>query len=110
MKTLKFSKNLISQILSGEKTITWRLFDDKDLREGDEIMFFDSETKKPFAKALLIEVQEKTFKELTEEDRRGHEEFKSDDDMYKTYSHYYKTEVNLDTPIKIIRFKLLEKE
>jgi hypothetical protein len=31
MKTLKFYDNLIPLILSGEKTSTWRIFDDKNL-------------------------------------------------------------------------------
>jgi len=109
MKTLKFSKNLIPSILSGEKTMTWRLFDDKDLKEGDKITFLNSETKQSFAKAVLIEVKEKTFKELMREDREGHEEFKNEEEMFKTYFDYYKTEVTPDTPLKIIRFRLLEK-
>ena len=95
-------------MLSGEKDTTWRLFDDKDLKEGDEVIFLDKEKQKPFAKVLLIEVQEKTFKELIEEDKKGHESFKSEEEMLKTYSDYYKTEVSLDTPLKVIKFKLKE--
>jgi len=45
MKTLKFANNLVSLILSGEKTATWRLFDDKDLTKGDKVLFLDQETK-----------------------------------------------------------------
>lgn len=109
MKTLKFSKEIIPAIISGEKNTTWRCFDDKDLREGDEILFLDSETKKLFAKAILVEVKEKTFRELTGEDKKGHEKFKNDEEMLKAYSEYYKTEITLDTPVKIIKFKILEK-
>jgi len=109
MKTLKFSKNLIPLILSGEKDITWRLFDDKNLQVGDEIMFLDTKTKEPFTKVLLIEVQEKTFRDLTEEDKEGHEEFKDDEEMYKTYSDYYTTQIIPNTSLKVIKFKILEK-
>ena len=109
MKTLKFSKELISEILSGEKTVTWRCFDDKDLKEGDEVIFLDIENKQPFAKGLLTEVIEKTFRELTEEDRKGHEEFKGEKEMFKTYSEYYKTEITSDTSLKVIKFKILNK-
>jgi len=109
LKTLKFSKNLIPAILSDEKTITWRCFDDKDLREGDELLFLNSETKNQFAKALLLKVQEKTFKELTDEDKNGHEEFKNDEEMYKIYSEYYGTEITPDTSLKVIEFKILVK-
>lgn len=109
MKTLKFSKNLIPPILSGKKTITWRLFDDKNLQAGNKMIFLDSENKKPFAKALLIKVREKSFKKLTEKDKEEHEEFKNDEEMYKTYSEYYKTKVTPDALLKVIKFKILEK-
>jgi len=36
MKSLKFSAELVPLILSGEKTMTWRFWDDKDLDSGDE--------------------------------------------------------------------------
>ncbi len=109
MKTLKFSKELIPEILSGQKTITWRFFDDKNLKKGDEVLFLDSETKKSFAKAVLVEVKEKTFRELDEEDKRGHEKFKNDEEMLKTYSEYYGTEITPDTLLKVIEFKILVK-
>jgi len=48
-------------MLSGKKDTTWRLFDDKGLKEGDEVIFLDKETQKPFAKVLLIEVQIKGY-------------------------------------------------
>ena len=109
MKKLKFFTNLIPLIVSGEKTVTWRLFDDKDLKSGDEVIFLDSELGQPFAKAVLVEVEEKIFKEVSEEDKDGHEKFKTNEEMLKTYSDYYKTEVSLDTSLKIVRFKILEK-
>jgi len=109
MKRLKFAKNLIPDILSGQKTITWRCFDDKDLRVGDEVLFLDSMTKKSFAKAVLIEIEEKTLGKLDEEDREGHEKFKNDEEMLKTYSEYYKTKITPATQFKIIKFKILEK-
>ena len=109
MKTLKFSKNLIPDIISGRKTVTWRCFDDKDLKVGDEILFLDKETKQPFAKVLLAEVEEKIFKDLTDEDKKGHEEFKNEEEIFKAYSEYYKTEIIPATSLKVIKFKLLEK-
>lgn len=108
MKTLKFSENMIPLITSGGKTATWRLFDDKDLKSGDEVVFLNSETRQPFAKAVLTEVKEKIFKDLSKEDNDGHERFESEEEMYKIYSDYYKTEVNSSSPLKIIKFKLLK--
>jgi len=75
MKTLKFREKLSKLILSGEKTTTWRLFDDKDLSKGDIISFLIWETGEEFAKAKLIQVKEKNFGELAEKDFEGHEKF-----------------------------------
>ena len=44
MKTLKFASHLVQKILSGEKTSTWRLFDDKDLQVGDGLIFVNKDT------------------------------------------------------------------
>jgi hypothetical protein len=108
-KTLKFDKKHILTILSGEKAATWRLFDDKDLKEGDEVVFLDKETKKPFVKAKLLEVKEKIFKDLTEDDKKGHEEFKNDEEMLKTYSGYYKTEITAGHTLKNHQIQNLRK-
>ena len=107
MKTLKFRKVLSDLILPGEKDTTWRLFDDKNLSTGDSVSFLVYETKEEFAKARLTSVRETTLGELTEEDWEGHEKFSSDEEMYKTYSDYYNRQVDKDTPVKVIKFKLL---
>ncbi|MBU4480120.1 ASCH domain-containing protein [Patescibacteria group bacterium] len=107
MKTLKFRENLSKLILKGDKDTTWRLFDDKDLTEGDEVSFVVKETLKEFAKAKIIGMRETTFGELTEEDWDGHEKFESEEEMYKIYSGYYNKEVNKNSLVKIIKFKLI---
>jgi hypothetical protein len=73
MKTLKFEPHLIPLILNGQKTSTWRLFDDKNLAAGDQIDFINAETKEKFATAELTRVIEKQFSELTYDDKQGHE-------------------------------------
>jgi hypothetical protein len=105
-KKLKFRENLSKLILKGEKTTTWRLFDDKDLTVGDKLSLVVWETKEEFAKAVITSVNEVTFKELTEEDWVGHEKFENDEEMYKTYSGYYNQDVNENTLVKIIKFEL----
>lgn len=107
MKTLKFRKNLSDLILLGEKTTTWRLFDDKDIQVGDKLSLLVWETKEEFNKAIVTEVKEKQFKNLTENDWQGHEKFENDKEMYKTYSKYYNQPVTENTIVKIIKFKLL---
>jgi hypothetical protein len=107
MKTLKFEPNLAERILSGNKTTTWRLWDDKDLKVDDEVDFINKETKEPFAKVKLTEVCEKPIGKLSKEDWYGHEEFSSEKEMYETYTLYYDKEVNPKTIVKVIHFELI---
>ena len=106
MKTLKFRKCLSELILKGEKTTTWRIFDDKDIQVNDELSLLVWETKEEFAKAKVASVREVPFKDLREEDFDRHEKFSSDKEMYETYSRYYEQPVTEDTIVKIIKFKL----
>ena len=108
MKTLKFRKELADQILDGKKTSTWRLFDDKNLSNGDEISLIIWETGEQFAVAKIIDVIEKSFNELNEKDFEGHEKFNSKEQMYKNYSKFYNKQINQFTKLKIIKFKLIK--
>lgn len=108
MKTLKFRKNLSELILKYEKTTTWRIFDDKDIKEGDIIQFLIWETKEIFANAKIVNVVEKKFKDLNEQDLDGHEKFESKDEMYATYTTYYNKTVDENTLVKIIKFELID--
>lgn len=107
MKTVKFREKLSKLILSGEKKVTWRLFDDKNLSVGDEVSFVVWETGEKFARARLTAAKETTLGELTEKDWEGHEKFDSDKEMYDTYALYYKRPVDEGSPVKIIKFELI---
>ncbi|PLX21179.1 hypothetical protein C0584_03350 [Candidatus Parcubacteria bacterium] len=107
MKKLKFKKELSELILEGEKTSTWRLFDDKDLRVGDKLEFLISESLEKFALAEITEVLEKTFRDLRDNDWAGHEKYESEEEMFRAYSEYYEEEVNSLTKLKIIKFKII---
>ena len=107
MQTLKFRKELSELILKNEKTTTWRIFDDKDIKQGDVIQFLVWETKEVFANAKIINVIEKKFKDLDEQDLNGHEKFASKEQMYATYSTYYNKTVDENTLVKIIKFELI---
>ncbi len=104
MKTLKFKPHLCQQILDGEKTATWRLFDDKDLEEGDEINFVNKETLESFGKGYIKELKIKSLGTLVEGDWEGHERFASEEEMYETYKSYYGDKVGPDSELKIIDF------
>jgi hypothetical protein len=106
MKIIKFREVLANLILNGSKTTTWRLFDDKNLIAGDIVSFVIWETGEEFAKARLIDVKETTLGQITEKDLEGHEKFLSDEELYATYSIYYKQPVNKMSSVKIIQFEL----
>lgn len=107
MKTLKFRKNLSELILKNEKTTTWRIFDDKDIKQGDIIQFLVWETKEVFANAKIVKVVEKKFKDIDYQDIDGHEKFNSKEEMYETYSKYYNKKIDENTIVKIIKFQLI---
>jgi hypothetical protein len=104
MKTLKFAPHLVSKIISGEKTSTWRLFDDKNLAEGDTLLFLNKESGEEFGTATLTSVKVTTLGTLTDEDWDGHERFSSEDEMYATYKKYYGDTVGPETEVKILSF------
>lgn len=106
MKTLKFSPELVKLVQNGTKTTTWRLFDDKNIQVGDEITLIKKPELVPFAEVVVEEVTIKPLGLLDKNDKQGHEEVGSDENMYKTYSQYYNKEVGPETEVKVIKFKV----
>ena len=105
MKTLKFKENLIPKILDGSKKVTWRIFDDKDLSFGDILSFLNSETGEAFANVEIIGVQEKKIGELTQEDLKLNN-YKDIPQVIDSHKVYYGDNLSVDTPIKIVFFKI----
>jgi hypothetical protein len=107
MKTLKFKNYLIPKILDGSKIITWWFFGDKDLQVGYELFLINSNSGKEFARAEIVGVRDKKLGEITEADfEEGHERYKSRKDILTHYRDYYGDRVDLNSVIKIIKFKL----
>ncbi len=110
MKSLKFEHKVAQKIISGEKTSTWRLFDDKDLTVGDEIRLIDKvhparpETWTSIGTARINTVIQKRLGDVGPEDYEGHERFSSNHEMIQTYKKYYGSDVDRNTVVKIIRF------
>lgn len=104
MKTLKFTPELCDLIISGKKTATWRLFDDKDLQEGDDFQFVNSVTGKVFGNGSILKLKITTLGQLEEGDWLGHETFVSEAQMYDTYKSYYGSEVGPTSELKIVHF------
>ena len=105
-KTLKFRDYLVKPILNGEKDITWRLFDEKNLSVGDEVDLINWNTKEKFGDAVITDVWKKKIGDVEEKDFDGHEKFSSKEEMLNTYRTYYGDRVNTDTVVKIVRFNL----
>jgi hypothetical protein len=107
MKTLKFRPEAINGILRGKQDTTWRLFDDKDLSVGDTLSLVDSKTGEEFALAKITSVKETVMGKLSYSDFEGHDKFASEAEMYKTFSKYCKRPVTKDTPVKVVKFRLI---
>lgn len=107
MKTLKFRNHLVREIEEGRKTVTWRLFDDKNLSVGDTLELLDWESGKKFAEAEITRVYEKKLGQIKESDFEGHEKYSSPEAMFQHYKEYYGDQITMDTPIKMINFKIL---
>lgn len=106
MKTLKFAQHLIPQILSGQKTSTFRLFDDKNLTAGEDVVFLNKETGETVGVAHITDVRCKTLGTLDTDDWTGHDAYISTEDMYADFRKYYGDQVNENTEVKIISFSL----
>lgn len=106
MKTLKFKHEFVKEILKGKKTTTWRLFDDKSLKNKDELDLIDRESSLSFAKAVIVDIQIKKIKELTDQELKNHG-YTSLGDMLDSHRVYYGAKVNLQSEVKIIKFRLI---
>ncbi len=109
MKSLKFRRNLAHLILNGQKTLTWRLFDDKDLQVGDQLELIDWESGKVFATAEIMAIKEKQFGAISEPDFLGHERFEDTAQMLQHYRDFYGDKVTMETTVKVVDFKVLTK-
>ena len=108
-KQIKFYDHLVKPLLTGEKTATWRLFDDKHFQAGDIVECFNTQTGEQFATIELTDVYEKPLGQLNDDDWAGHERFASDEAMYAAYRQYYPgQEITPATLVKIIHFKVLK--
>jgi ribonuclease HI len=110
VKSLKFEHDAAQRVLKGEKTSTWRLYDDKDLSVNDDVQVIDKvdsshpETWRKLGVAHIDSIIQKRLRDIQPQDYEGHEVFTDRAAMLKTYQHYYGPQVDDQTPVKIIRF------
>lgn len=103
-KVIKFTAELTKLIIDGSKTVTIRLFDDKNLSVGDKIILAtrDGDKVTNFGKAIIETVTIKTIETLTDADFVGHERVEN---PLVYYRNYCGNKVKKDTEVKIIKFK-----
>ncbi len=110
MKKLKLDHELAEMVLRGEKTTTWRLFDDKDLTVNDEVVLVDKvdperpQTWKVIGTGRINKIVEKRIGDIDDADYEGHEPHELPEARLAAYRRYYGENVTWDTPVKIIRF------
>ncbi|HET9722034.1 MAG TPA: reverse transcriptase-like protein [Candidatus Saccharimonadales bacterium] len=110
MKTLKFEHYQAEQILRGEKTSTWRLFDDKDISVNDKIKIIDKITPEDPASWQVIglgtvkEIIEKNLGDINADDMKNDRSYTSQGAMLNNFKQYYGDRVAPDTPVKIVFF------
>lgn len=110
MKTLKLDHRLAQLVLAGEKTSTWRLFDEKDLSVNDNVKLLDKvdpgnpATWKIIGTARINEIIQKPLGDIRPDDYEGHESFPGRQALLESFQKYYGNSVDFDTVVKIIRF------
>ncbi len=107
MKTLKFRPESIPTILARDKTTTWRMFDDKELKDGDMVELLNADTKEKFADAQILEVKEKLVKNLEDADFDAAHNYGGIAGTIEHFKQYHGDKVDTDSAIKMITFKLV---
>ncbi len=110
MKTLKFNHELAEQVRSGQKTVTWRVNDEKNISVDDEVWIIDKVDKKnpdtwlAIGTAKVTEILAKHLGDISNEELGGDEAYASKEAMVKAFQEYYGRDIHEHTPVKIIHF------
>jgi ribonuclease HI len=112
MKTLKLDHASAEMIRSGNKTSTWRIYDDKDIRVNDELELVDKvkpsdpSTWESIGVARVNMIVEKRLGEVAKGDFAGNQGYDSRAEMLKAFQKHYGPQVTFETPVKMIHFTL----
>ncbi len=108
-KKLYFAAEHVPLIKSKTITTTWRLFDHgADLDVGDTVKLFNAKNGVCFGKAKITSVVDKKLSEIDAEDKIGHEGYETPKEMYAVFTNFYQREVGPSTPVRVIKFSLLD--
>lgn len=110
MKQLKFDHHFAQAIITGKKTATFRVNDDKDIRVSDEVQLVDK-VKRDHPTSWVIPgvlkittVTSATLSELTKDQLSIGETFDNVDEMLQTFRRFYGEHVDMDTQILVLEF------
>lgn len=109
-KQLKFDHQQARDIAVGNKTASFRFFDDKNIRVGDTLEIVDKvEHDNPASwlctgTIFVTEVLEKLVKDLYPGDWAGTETFMNQEAFIDAMEVQYKQSITEETPLKILRF------
>jgi len=112
MKTLKFNHAEAQAILAGQKTVTWRLYDDKDLSVNDDIKIIDQANHddpaswKIIGHAKVTELVEKLLGDINARDMTA-QDITDKNQVLAKYQGYYGHRVNWGTVLKIVHFEFI---
>ncbi len=97
-------------IRQGQKTVTWRVNDEKNLNVDDEVWIIDKVDKKnpdswqAIGTARINEILAKRLGEIEPGELGGEEEYATKQDMVAAFRQYYGRDINEKTSVKIIHF------
>lgn len=110
MKSMKLDHHLAQQVVTGEKTSTWRVNDDKDLHVNDRVELIDKldpanpATWTSIGIATIVTILEKQLGAVSQDDMDGNDKYTSTEQILTEFRGYYGPQVSAETPVKIIRF------
>lgn len=102
---LKFADVFVDKLLSGEKTVTFRIGLDPDIEEGKPLWLCDSEGNRVVMRRVE-EVINMTIEEAARQDLEGHKSYKNAEKLVEAMERYYPEEdVHPYTRIDVVRWK-----
>lgn len=110
MKQLKFEHHFAEDIKAGNKSATFRVNDDKDIRPGDIVELIDKvsgdypSTWEVPGELEITEVATLKITELTKEHMLRAESFNDVEEMVQTFRRFYGEHINKDSLVTVLSF------
>ena len=104
LKQLIFAPPYPEILFNGIKNRTFRVTGGGKFAVGDWLSFVYPDLVE-FAQAQLADKYRKSFENLTDEDWKGHERFKSESEMYKIYSAWEGFQIGPKTEVDILVYR-----